>query len=135
MKTPPFKTKMRLSDARRASEWFLRQFGLDAWKVFVHIGEPPENVVNDLTVDEIGTYHGRCAWDLNSLTADIWLNLQTHTSPVDDLLTTLFHELVHIFIAETDQQQNGWGARTEWLIDRWADVLAARYREILRARN
>jgi len=120
---------MKLSDARKAVKWFLRQFGMESWNVTLFFDDPPEGLVGDLAPVEQGKYYGLAGPDTNNRQAHIWLNREPHADGTD-MLATLFHELMHVYLAHMATE---WGIYEEWHVIQWSGILAARYREILRA--
>jgi len=120
---------MKLSDARKAVKWFQKNIGLADWTIEVAISNSLPEWAG--TLDEKEKHLGLCSTDAPYWKSRIWVNRDVHIEDDEsDMLATLFHELLHGLFEDHEISACN---RMEGLLNRLGDVLAARYREILRA--
>jgi hypothetical protein len=105
----------------RATNWFRVAFGLDSWSIHVDLGGPPPEWVDAEDWKQLGVSSANHA----HRTAKVWINRRSDT----DHLVTLFHELAHVAVCESQADLHSDDtARTEFLVERIAQLAASSYR-------
>jgi len=117
---------MTSKEAKAIVRWFQSSIGLSDWSISVTIGEPPEDLGDDIFPCDRKHWMGRCCFKTQFREGSIWVNPDAHdTDGYGTVSSTLFHELLHVFLASCDIESSE--PMNEYAVNRLADALDSLY--------
>jgi len=124
---------MTRAETRKILAWFQSSVGLSDWEIEISVTkQPPEGLMDDAPVDDWIGFLGRGQSHVPLHRAKIWINPEAHKPSTDlfydrtgEMQETLFHELLHVFFADTGLEETG--PQCEHAINQLAAVLMKQY--------
>jgi len=111
--------RMVAKEARKAIRWFQKKMGITDWKFNIEIGGDRPDWSNNTNI-------GCSKFSTEMKTATLWCGIEFSRWAKETLLSTLFHEALHVVLIDIGIEHPVSG-HIEFAINRFAYVLESLY--------